>query len=80
MFGLIKTLIVVVVLFGAVIAGLAYLPDETTQKLGTQAAGIFSKGCRGGRMLIESFKEKVKDEAVEAAKDGIDKAVSTPAE
>jgi len=79
-FGLIKTLIVVVVLFGAVIAGLAYLPDETTQKLGTQAAGIFSKGCRGGRMLIESFKEKVKDEAVEAAKDGIDKAVSTPAE
>lgn len=80
MFGLFKTLIVVVILLGAVIAGLAYLPDETTKKLGTQAAGIFAKGCRGGSMLLDSFKDKMEDEVVETAKDEVKKAVSTPAE
>ncbi len=79
MFGLFKTLIVLVILLGAVIAGLAYLPAETTKKLGTQAAGVFAKGCRGGRMLLDSFKEKMKDEAVETVKDEVKDAVSTPA-
>lgn len=69
MFGLIKTLIVLAVLLGAVIAGLAYLPDETTKRLGVQAAGVFSKGCRGGKLLISSVKDKLKDEAVDAAKE-----------
>ena len=80
MFGLIKTVIVLVVLLGAVIAGLAYLPDETTQKLGSQSAGVFSKGCRGGRMLLDSFKETLKDEAVEAAKEEAAGAVSPSAD
>lgn len=80
MFGLIKTVIVLVILLGAVVAGLAYLPDETTKKLGTQAAGVFSKGCRGGRMLLDTFKDKMKDEAVETAKEEFNEAVSAPAE
>jgi len=77
---MIKTLFVLAILLGAVVVGLAYLPSETTKKLGTQAAGIFSKGCRGGRLLIDSFKEEVKDEAVEAAKDEVKDAVAAPAE
>jgi hypothetical protein len=79
-FGLIKTLIVVAILIGAVVAGLAYLPDETTKKIGSQAAGVFTKGCRGGRMLLDSFKEKMKDEAVETAKEEVKEAVSAPAD
>ena len=71
MFGLIKTLIVVAVLLGAVVAGLAYLPDETTKKLGTQAAGVFTKGCRGGRMLMDSFKSSLKEGAAEEVKDAV---------
>jgi len=80
MFGLIKTLIVLAVLLGAVVVGLAYLPDETTKKLGTQAAGVFAKGCRGGKMLIESFKDKMKDEAVETAKEEAKKLAPATAE
>jgi len=75
-FGLIKTLIVLVVLLGAVIAGLAYLPDETTKKIGSQAAGVFTKGCRGGRMLMDSFKANLKDKAADEVKD----AVTAPAD
>ncbi len=71
MFGLIKTLIVVAVLLGAVVAGLAYLPAETTKKIGVQAASVFTKGCRGGRMLMDSFKTTIKEEAVEEAKDAL---------
>ncbi len=80
MFGLIKTLIVLAMLLGAVIAGLAYLPDETTKKLGVQAAGVFSKGCRGGKLLVGSFKEKVKDEAVDIAKEEAAGALSPSAD
>jgi len=79
-FGLIKTLIVLAILLGAVVVGLAYLPAETTKKLGTQAAGVFVKGCRGGQMLIDSFKDKMKDEAVETVKDEAKAAVGAPAE
>jgi len=79
-FGLIKTMIVLAILLGAVIAGLAYLPEETTKKLGVQAAGVFSKGCRGGKMLIASFKDKVKDAAVDTAKEEASGALSPSAD
>ena len=59
MFGLLKALIAVVILFALVFVGLAYLPDETTQKLGVRAAGVFAKGCRGGKMLLDSFKQNI---------------------
>ncbi|MHC5057157.1 MAG: hypothetical protein ACYTKD_20965 [Planctomycetota bacterium] len=80
MFGLIKSFIVLAILLGAVIAGLAYLPDETTKEMGSQAAGVFTKGCRGGRMLLDSFKEKMKEEAVETAKEEVKDAVSPSAD
>jgi len=77
---MIKTLFVLAILLGAVVVGLAYLPSETTKKLGTQAAGVFVKGCRGGQMLIDSFKNRMKDEAVEAAKDEVKATVGAQTE
>ncbi len=62
MFGLIKMLVVIIVLFAAVFAGLAYLPDVKTSELGTQAAGLAAKGFRGGKAFYQSFRAKWEEE------------------
>jgi hypothetical protein len=62
MFGLIKTLAMVVVLFVLIGVGLAYLPPETQTKVTTQVADLAVKGCRGGKMLYDAFKQKMEEE------------------
>ncbi len=59
-----KLLIVIVVLFGALIAGLAYLPPETTTAAGLKAAGIAVKGSKGAKAFVKSFKAKWESEKV----------------
>ena len=54
-----KFLIVLALLIGAVIAGLAYLPPETTGKIGTKAAVVAVRGCRGAKRFVEQFQAKV---------------------
>lgn len=67
MFGLIKSVISFAILFGLIGLGIAYLPPETQSKVTSQAATVAVKGCRGGKMLYDAFKEKLKEEALSAA-------------
>lgn len=60
MFSLIKTLILLGVVFGALWLGLAYLPEDTSASLGNKAAEFAIKGCRGANAFYESFKTRWK--------------------
>ena len=64
-----KFLICLVILVGAVIAALAYLPPETTAKIGEQTAVVTLRGCRGAKQFVSRFKEQM-----EKAKDTLEEA------
>jgi hypothetical protein len=61
MFGLIKSVLTLVVLLAVVLGGLAYLPDEKTVELGTKAAGLAAKGFRGGKLFFQTFKDSIEE-------------------
>ena len=51
-----KLLIVIVIIFAAVIFGLAYLPPETTASVGKESAGVAIRGCKGAKRFITAFR------------------------
>jgi hypothetical protein len=67
MFSLIKTLVMLVVLFVVVVLGLGFFAPtpEKQAALGGQLAGIAVKGCRGSRVLFDSLLKKVKEQIAE---------------
>ena len=54
-----KFLFVLALLIGGVIAALAYLPPETTAKIGTKSAVVAIRGCKGAKRFVEEFQAKV---------------------
>ena len=71
MFGLIKTLVMMALIFLLIGLGLAYLPPDTQSKVTSEAASLAVKGCRGGKMLYEAFKAKIEEEGI-GSEDGDD--------
>ena len=63
MFGLIKSLISVALLFAIVAVGIGFFaPSKEQQKeLGSNLAGLAVKGCRGGQILYNAFMKEVKE-------------------
>jgi hypothetical protein len=55
----VKFLIVLALLIAAVIAGLAYLPPETTGKIGTKTAVVAIRGCKGAKKFVDKFKAEM---------------------
>ena len=55
----VKFLICLALLVAAILATLAYLPPETTAKIGTKSAAVAIRGCRGAKRFVEEFQAKV---------------------
>ncbi len=64
-----KFLICLALLVAAILAALAYLPPETTAKIGTKSAAIAIRGSKGAKRFVEEFQAKVAEarKAEEAA-------------
>jgi hypothetical protein len=59
MFDFIKILIVLVILLGAVVAGIVYLPGEKMDKVRAKTRSAALKGCSGAQRFVEAMKEKL---------------------
>lgn len=58
----VKFLVCLVLLVAVIIGALAYLPPETTAKIGTKSAAVAIRGCKGAKRFVEEFQAKVAEE------------------
>lgn len=64
-----KFLIGLALLVGGVVAALAYLPPETTGKIGTKAAVVAIRGCKGAKKFVEEFQAQIADDKASKGSD-----------